>query len=149
MIRYAQKKDIKFINKLANNLVKNFVQTYNVEKYIDDDKYIILVNDSNPLNGILMVFKNIDFYELELLYVDEKYRNKGIGTQLLDYFIQNIVKGEQDVFLEVAVNNEVAINFYKKFGFEVINVRKKYYQGVDAFIMKRGVRSWKMYIFWV
>ncbi len=141
MIRYAQKKDIKFINKLANNLVKNFVQTYNVEKYIDDDKYIILVNDSNPLNGILMVFKNIDFYELELLYVDEKYRNKGIGTQLLDYFIQNIVKGEQDVFLEVAVNNEVAINFYKKFGFEVINVRKKYYQGVDAFIMKRGVRS--------
>jgi ribosomal-protein-alanine acetyltransferase len=39
--------------------------------------------------------------------------------------------------LEVRVSNEVAINLYKGHGFEIVGVRKQYYQDnkEDAYIM--------------
>ena len=37
--------------------------------------------------------------------------------------------------LEVDEKNEKAINFYKKMGFTVTNIRKKYYKDNDALIM--------------
>ena len=42
----------------------------------------------------------------------------------------------QRAYLEVRVRNNVAINLYKKFGFETISTRKGYYKdGEDAYVM--------------
>ena len=42
--------------------------------------------------------------------------------------------------LEVNTENIAAINLYKKFNFEIINTRKKYYEGKDAYIMERRIK---------
>lgn len=41
----------------------------------------------------------------------------------------------KDITLEVNVNNIPAINLYKKYEFEEVGVRKKYYNNVDDAII--------------
>ena len=65
-------------------------------------------------------------------------QRKGIGTWLLTKLIKRAQKnGQERAFLEVRKTNHTAIKLYKKFGFEIIDVRKNYYQqeNEDAFIM--------------
>lgn len=46
----------------------------------------------------------------------------------------------KDITLEVNINNIPAINLYKKYGFEKVGVRKKYYNNLeDALIMTKKI----------
>ena len=45
---------------------------------------------------------------------------------------------EETIMLEVSTDNRPAINLYKKVGFQIINVRKNYYENKDAYVMKWG-----------
>ena len=87
----------------------------------------------------MIVYKNIDYYELETIVVNPQYRNKKIATKLLEYFINYCTKKEDIILLEVAVNNDNAIRLYEKFNFEIINNRRKYYGNVDAYVMKKVI----------
>jgi len=42
------------------------------------------------------------------------------------------------------VNNESAIEFYKKFGFEVVDLKKNYYKRIepaDAYVLQKNLRA--------
>ena len=141
MIRNALIEDIPSIIDLGKTLYNNFDRTYLIEEYINNDNYIILVNkEENFLSGFLIIYKNVDCYELEMIIVSKNYRKKGIATKLMNFFIENYCKTEDVIFLEVSCENNYAINLYKKFNFEIINVRKKYYGNIDAYIMKKVIK---------
>jgi len=58
------------------------------------------------------------------------YRRLGIGTRMLEHVL-NIVKEDGNytsIFLHVQVNNESAIEFYKKFGFNIVETKEQYYK---------------------
>ena len=78
---------------------------------------------------------NIDILSI---YVEEKYRKKNLGSSLLEELINNNRYLKQSIMLEVSTNNTPAINLYKKMGFQIINIRKKYYENGDAYVMKWG-----------
>lgn len=139
MIFKATKEDLKDINALGKLLYNNFEQIYLIEKYLLENNYIIIVDKEEELNGFMLVYKNIDYYELELIIVSENSRKQGIGTKLINHFVDNFLKKDDIILLEVSCENEVAINLYKKFNFEIINIRKKYYNNVDAYVMKKVV----------
>lgn len=67
----------------------------------------------------------------------EKYRNQGLGGSLIDYIVQLAkMRNLSFISLEVRADNADAIHLYKKFGFEELGYRKKYYKdGSDALIM--------------
>lgn len=141
MITEAKKEDIIFIKKLGLEDFENFDKTYNIEEYIKNDNYVILVHkDSNKINGFMIVYKNIDYYELEMIIVSSNCRREGIGTQLLNYFIKVYCQKDSSILLEVSVENNRAINLYKKFNFKTINIRKKYYGNIDAYVMKKVIK---------
>lgn len=140
MIRKAIKEDIININELGKLLHDNFEKTYLLNDYILNNNYIILVNEENEINGFIILYKNIDYYELETIVIKNEFRNQGIGTNLLNYFIKNYCKKEDIIFLEVSVENKTAIKLYKKFDFEIINIRKKYYNNIDAYVMKKVIK---------
>ena len=141
MIRNARIEDLKAINDLGNLVSNTFSKSYNVASYLENNKYIILVYlEENIVKGFILVYKNIDYYELEMIVVDINSRSRGIGTKLLKYFEDNYLQKDDVIFLEVAVNNENALKLYQKFGYEIINIRKKYYQGIDANIMKKVIK---------
>ena len=76
--------------------------------------------------------------ELEIIdvFVLPKYQGNEYGDKLLKYILDNY--SNRNFFLEVNVNNEKAINLYKKNGFNVLTTRKHYYKDEDAFVMSKG-----------
>lgn len=137
MIRKGKLEDLAKINELGMRLIPNFIATYNINDYLNNDNYIILVSDENNINAFLIALKNIDTYEIEAIYVESNYRRQGIATKLLNYLEDHYLNKDDVILLEVAVNNENAINLYKKFGFNIINTRHKYYKDIDAYVMKK------------
>lgn len=98
-------------------------------------KYFVAVKNSEVL-GYIGVFDSIDDYNIIGIAVKKNYQKQKIGTLLLNKVIdcakENKVK---TLSLEVDQTNIKAINFYKKHGFVVTNIRKKYYKNNDALIM--------------
>lgn len=73
-------------------------------------------------------------------------RRRGIARGLLRAAAaEAATRGADRLFLEVAVDNEAAIDLYRATGFSEVGVRKKYYarpngRRVDALVMSRAVR---------
>ncbi|KRY35410.1 N-alpha-acetyltransferase 50 [Trichinella spiralis] len=76
------------------------------------------------------------------------YRRFGLGTMMLEHVFDYCRKNSSisGIFLHVQVNNDVALEFYRKFGFEVHSVVENYYKRItpaDAFLLVKrldGVR---------
>lgn len=74
------------------------------------------------------------------------YRRLGIGTLMVEHVLKYV---EQDgnfdsIFLHVQVNNEGAIDFYKKFGFEIVETKEHYYKRIepaDAHVLQKTIRQ--------
>ena len=139
MIRFANINDIEFINNLGKDVIDNFSNKYNIINYLNNNNYIILFNNNGIINGFLLIYKNIDYYELEIIVVDANYRNQKIGTNLLSYFEKEYLQQKDTVYLEVAEDNLIAKKLYLDNGYKIINRRKKYYKDTDALIMKKVI----------
>lgn len=81
--------------------------------------YVILSKREGKKNGYLYR-KQLD---IDAIGVDEAYRNKGIGTKLLEY-VKEYAKNNDYTDLRLTVNeeNENAIHLYEKVGFKVRNI---------------------------
>lgn len=108
------------INKNKQEAIKYLKQKRS--KYIDYiDNYdgeIIIDQDTDKLAGQVFVGKSgtRDSSFITGLEVYKPYKNKGLGSKLLD----DAVKKYHGVDLTVYKDNEVAIRMYKKYGFVVI-----------------------------
>lgn len=73
-----------------------------------------------------------------MLAVASEMRQKGIGTMLMSrYLEESRKKGAKVVTLEVRKGNRPAMGFYRKFGFQPMDVIKNYYNdGEDAYQMQ-------------
>eukprot|EP01089_Gocevia_fonbrunei_P022990 TRINITY_DN9511_c0_g1_i1.p1 TRINITY_DN9511_c0_g1~~TRINITY_DN9511_c0_g1_i1.p1 ORF type:complete len:171 (-),score=27.79 TRINITY_DN9511_c0_g1_i1:24-536(-) len=78
------------------------------------------------------------------------YRKYGIGGKLLSYVLDTVcnkdeLKGTiEEVYLHVQVNNDNAISFYKKFGFEIVETLKDYYKRIeprDCYVLSKKLSS--------
>ncbi len=84
------------------------------------------------------VYENGDLDKICVLPV---YRKSGGGTLLMQAVLARAKELQvTDLFLEVRISNEKAINLYKKFGFSRISVRSKYYaDGEDAAVFRKRI----------
>ncbi len=79
-----------------------------------------------------------DRAEINYIYVDEKYRNKHIASELMEFLIIDAIdNGCKNITLEVSEKNEKGIKLYQKFGFEKKAIRKNYYKDSDALLMMK------------
>lgn len=82
---------------------------------------------------------NIDIINLA---VSEKYKRQGIATKLFDSLLIYVkFLKPKTITLEVNVNNEKAVNLYKKLGFITLRTIKNYYfkTNDDAYMMQKEV----------
>ncbi len=75
---------------------------------------IICIN--NKKIGCLLVNKNNDGVLIDEIYLEEDYRNKGIGTDI----INKIILENDIVYLWVYKLNRKAFSLYEKLGFNII-----------------------------
>ena len=124
---YIKKSKLYNIFTYADDLPKDEIMRIN--NYVDEhipveitDYKIIMC--SNDRVGCLLVTKKDDGVILDEIYLEEEYRNKGIGTDI----IKNILKINPIVYLWVYKKNIKAISLYKKMKFKIINkTENRYY----------------------
>lgn len=58
-------------------------------------------------------FSGTNDQNLEMLFIDPQYFNKGYGTQI----VQTLIKDKKIQYVDVNKDNENAVQFYKKNGF--------------------------------
>ena len=65
-------------------------------------------------------------------------QGRGLGSQLMSALVTAVAeRGAAQLVLEVRADNAVAQRLYARHGIERIAVRRGYYDGVDAWIMRR------------
>lgn len=76
--------------------------------------------------------------DVQTIAVVPEQEGRGIGSALLTELIrESRLRHAADVLLEVRADNPRAQQLYRRFGFEQIHVRPRYYRdGVDALIMR-------------
>lgn len=73
------------------------------------------------------------------------YRRLGIGSTMVEHVLNYFGKdGNFDsVYLHVQLNNNGAIEFYKKFGFEIVETKEHYYKRIepaDVYVLEKNLR---------
>ena len=133
MINNCNINDIETIKKLGLLINKNFNKVNNLEEIINNNKIIGYYSD-NKLVGFLMFETNYEITDLIYVVVEPIYRRRGIGYSLVKYLVENT--NTDKIMLEVRCDNDSAIRLYKKFGFKIINTRRRYYDNSDAYVME-------------
>lgn len=101
----------------------------------DTRKYFVALNNLQVV-GYVGVLNIADDYNIMGIAVNKNFAYMGIGTQLIEYLKRDAKQNNiKTISLEVDEKNTIAINFYKKMGFVLTNIRKKYYKNNDAYIM--------------
>ncbi|WP_051049583.1 ribosomal protein S18-alanine N-acetyltransferase [Nocardiopsis ganjiahuensis] len=76
--------------------------------------------------------------DVQTMAVAETAWGRGIGRALLAELLALAeARGVTHMFLEVRSDNPRAQDLYTRFGFEAIGVRRGYYKGADAIVMRR------------
>ncbi|MEV0702628.1 ribosomal protein S18-alanine N-acetyltransferase [Saccharopolyspora sp. NPDC050389] len=77
--------------------------------------------------------------EVHTIGVDPAHQGGGVGKALLGSLLSKADEQQATTFLEVRTDNDAAIAMYEKHGFEIVGLRKRYYQpsGADAHTMRR------------
>ena len=122
LIEYKSKNIFEYAVSLSEeevDKINDYVKC-NIPKQIQD--YKIITSDSKIV-GCLLVEKHLDGVLLDEIYLDEEYRNKGIGTSI----IKNIIKNNTIIYLWVYKNNKEAFRLYEKLGFTVIEETESRY----------------------
>ena len=112
------------------NIINSFLKYFDTEMSNNPYRKYLLYDDS----AILVYSEIYDRLEIDYIYVLEEFRNQKIASKLLEYLFN---KYNFTCSLEVRCDNMSAINLYKKFGFEIVTVRKNYYQDIDGYLMYR------------
>ena len=82
--------------------------------------------------GDLICIEKTTEYEILIIYVKKSNRRQGLATNLLNYLEkQKQHLNLQKIYLEVSKNNNIAIFFYEKNNFNLINIRSNYYSGYN------------------
>lgn len=114
----------------------NLKEIERIKQYVPNElrkvaKLFVAIEKSN----VLLAFIGIKDDMIQMLFVDDKYVGKGIGSKLVDYVINNY-----DIkYVEVNEDNLIAHKFYLNKGFKDLK-RKEYDDYNDPYpiiIMKR------------
>lgn len=123
LIEYKKRTIYEYAKDLSNEEIDkiNKYVTSEVTKLINDYCNIIV---DNKIVGCLLLTNKDDGKLLDEIYLEEEYRNKGIGTEI----INDILNNNDIVYLWVYKENEKAITLYKKLEFNVIEeTESRYY----------------------
>lgn len=148
IIRKANLKDIPYLIELGKGMVNYHIDLANendkiyekrnkdakknwkkfLNKSIKDRNSLVLIAQDNNkyiAYSIALIKKNIPVFFIKKyghiydLYVDKKYRSKGVGRKLMNKTKEFLKKKKiKFISLEVIHNNSAAIKFYENYGFK-------------------------------
>lgn len=98
----------------------------------------LLAGDNKGVSGFILGHRTRQGAgHIVTLDVDTAYRRVGLGSTLMQAVEERFcAAGCTSALLEVAVNNDAALKFYKKHGYSVLKTLRRYYPGgLDGLLM--------------
>ena len=90
-----------------------------------------------PHDGFVLARVAGDEAEILTLAVAPPARGRGLGRALLQAVIRGAAeRGAASLFLEVGADNPAALALYAGLGFTKVGMRKAYYNGRDALVLR-------------
>lgn len=148
MITIKNENDIKFKKIIDTRLRKNNIEKCSWFKdNISEDINIssvknnnFLAFDNDKLIGGAIGFVEFNWYFLDLLYIDEEYRNRNIGTNLIKE-IEKFALEEHLTGVRMETWNFQAKGFYEKNGYSVFGEIKDCPPGTIDYYLKKEFKQ--------
>lgn len=105
---------------------------------LNDNSRCWVAEEDGRLAAALVIWRVLDEAHIATIAVHPDFRQRGIGKALLQTGMQAAYdEGARIYHLEVRAGNLAAQEMYKRFGYEVVGRRIKYYKdnGEDALLM--------------
>lgn len=95
--------------------------------------------DGAKIAAFILTEENPPLAHIITLDVAETHRRQGVGSALLAESERNLaLRGVRKVLLETAIDNEAAVAFWKRHGYRIEAVLKRYYLArLDAYEMRK------------
>jgi ribosomal-protein-alanine N-acetyltransferase len=99
----------------------------------------LLAVEDDEIAGFILSEVDGPLAHIITLDVAEAHRRSGVGSLLLNAAEKNLSgQGVRTVFLETAVNNHAAVNFWSRHGYIQEGILKRYYLGrIDGYEMRK------------
>ena len=125
---------------LKDSLLNEFDDfwTYSIlkQEFDNENTTYIVAKDDDIIVGFAGILIIMDEANIMNIVTKKDKRKLGIGSLLLEKLIEiSKVKKLKSITLEVNEKNVPAINLYKKYNFQQVGVRKKYYDNTDTAIL--------------
>ncbi|MCD7872609.1 MAG: GNAT family N-acetyltransferase [Clostridiales bacterium] len=138
MIRKFEKGDLKAVSEIwlsSNTQAHSFIPKAYWKNNLPVLKKGILNSESYvyETDGVVRGFIGINGDFIQGIFVDEAFRNRGIGKKLLNC-AENM---HAQLFLKVYEKNKKAYDFYVKNGFSVLSAQIDKETGFSEFVMLR------------
>ena len=148
MITIKNENDIKFKKIINTRLRKNNMEKCswfkdNISEDINISSVInnnFLAFDNDKLIGGAIGFVEYNWYFLDLLYIDEEYRNRNIGTNLIKE-IEKFALKEHLTGVRMETWNFQAKGFYEKNGYSVFGEIKDCPPGTIDYHLKKEFKQ--------
>ena len=135
--------EIKYLDEVYN-LENDSIGLWNVKQFEDELKsdislfQVALIH--NTVAGYIAAWHIADEIQINSLAVMPQYRKMGIAAGLIDSIIDSCSSEVSIIILEVRASNDLAVSFYKRYGFLATGIRKGFYQDDDALLMEKRLR---------
>lgn len=143
MIRKMIKEDLSQVCAIENEI---FSDAWTMQGFLDtleNSQAIMLVaasDEDGSVEGYCCLYQAFDEGEIVNVAVHPDKRCRGIGYKMVEELMQQgILEGISHFYLEVRESNVNAQKLYEKLGFEMIGIRKDFYEKPreNAIIMQK------------
>jgi len=142
-IKQINEKDVDLCYELDSNTIALWSKKQWANEFKKEGIKVFGLLFSNFVIGICVFHVVLDEAQINFFAVNQKYRKKGFGTYLMRYLIKECEKlNINKLFLEVSKTNPTAENFYNRFNFSTVGIRRNYYKdGSDALIKEKKLTT--------
>lgn len=141
-IRLMDYSDVKQVSEIEKQTFTSpWSETSFKETIVRDDTIYLTAYENEEIAGYCGLWQSLDEADITNVAVKEEYRGRHIAKAMLTKLIElGVSKGIETFMLEVRESNKNAIGLYLGLGFEVVGIRKSYYQRPveNAVIMRKG-----------
>lgn len=139
LIREMTATDIEDVKRIEDMQYKSPWTSTMFLNEINNNKFahLFVLENNGEIIGYSGVWIIADSATITKVTVAKEYQGKGLGNRLMLDLVERTIEAKcAYISLEVRVSNRRAYQLYKKFGFEEVGIRKKYYSdGEDAYAM--------------
>lgn len=131
-------------DKEYQNIIRQGIRCFNNEKHPEmeifniyrekgyNDPFGFYVISDNQIIGGIIARKKMQWLDVDILFINEKYRKQGIGSQLINKVIE-YSKKEELVGVHLYTLDFQAKGFYEKQGFKLIAEIKDWPKGITRY----------------